>query len=386
VDTTLSAFAQLARYLSGLPGRKNVIWLSGSFPLNIDPSLELNRNTSVTMRNYVDRVRKTTNLLAKAHVAVYPVDVRGLQAYAITDLRPGGLNSNSNETGALIASSGMNMSVYNQMSTTLGENGAMDLIASQTGGKAFYNTNDIGGAIQESVSQSTHYYMLSYSPANRKFDGKYRKIKVTVGDKKYRLSYRNGYFAEDPDAPIATDMATEFAAGAMQHGSPESHQVPFLVRVAPEGEPRNVTVPATPAEKKEKKGKSTGYITMKVQSLGVDYLVPAKDLHFTVSPEGKYRGDFNFMIVAYGPDGNAVAQLGGKSTMGLKPEEYTKLLTTGLRMRQEVDIPVNAVSLRLGIQDAYTANLGTTEIPLPVPPLPGMPMKRGKPMPEIEAD
>jgi hypothetical protein len=145
-------------------------------------------------------------------------------------------------------------------------------------------------------------------------------------------------------------------------------------------------MPVTPTEKKRNKGKPTGFVMTKVQHLGIDYLVSGRDLRFTVSLEGKYRGNFSFMIAAYSPDGEAIARLGGQSTIDLKSEEYAKLLTTGLRMHQEADIPVNAVSLRLGIQDGFTANLGTTEIPLPVPPLPGPPKRRGKPMPEIEND
>src|SRR5450631_1052232 len=76
-NLTVDAFGQLARYLSGVPGRKNIIWLSASFPLGIFPNSDLFDAFSES-RNFTAQLKKTANLLAEAHVAVYPVDVRGL--------------------------------------------------------------------------------------------------------------------------------------------------------------------------------------------------------------------------------------------------------------------------------------------------------------------
>ena len=75
---TLNAFDQLARYLVGIPGRKNVIWFSGGFPLDVEPNPnEADPNDSVIRND--DEVRKTDNLLTRAQIAVYPVDARGVQ-------------------------------------------------------------------------------------------------------------------------------------------------------------------------------------------------------------------------------------------------------------------------------------------------------------------
>ena len=74
---TVDAFAQLARYLSGIPGRKNLVWLSGSFTLGISPDTS-GQDPFIQARNYSENVKRVSNLFAEAHVAVYPVDVRGL--------------------------------------------------------------------------------------------------------------------------------------------------------------------------------------------------------------------------------------------------------------------------------------------------------------------
>jgi VWFA-related protein len=75
---TVDAFAQLARYLSGLPGRKNVVWLSGSFQFGLAPNPNEQETTYLQGASYSDSLKKVANLMAEAHVAIYPVDVKGL--------------------------------------------------------------------------------------------------------------------------------------------------------------------------------------------------------------------------------------------------------------------------------------------------------------------
>src|ERR1039457_3439641 len=86
VDLTAEALQEIARFLMGLPGRKNLIWLSGSFPEGIIPNAGVNGQDSQTgreefeaSRNYSSDIVAATDLLNASHIAVYPVDVRGLQ-------------------------------------------------------------------------------------------------------------------------------------------------------------------------------------------------------------------------------------------------------------------------------------------------------------------
>ena len=77
---TLGAMAQIAQYLSGIPGRKNLIWVSESFPLSIAPDPDTGNNPFAGIRTYADQVKLVANVLTDVQVAVYPMDVRGLQA------------------------------------------------------------------------------------------------------------------------------------------------------------------------------------------------------------------------------------------------------------------------------------------------------------------
>ena len=55
---------------------------------------------------------------------------------------------------------------------------AMEQLAADTGGKAFYNTNDLNAAMMHAIENGSHYYTLVYTPTNKKMDGSYRRIKL----------------------------------------------------------------------------------------------------------------------------------------------------------------------------------------------------------------
>jgi VWFA-related protein len=94
VRMTLDALQGLARYLNVIPGRKNLIWFSGSFPLSIDPDSTLSSPFDA-MRSYASDVRLTDGMLSAARVAVYPVDARGVLT------SPSGNATSSFSTGSL---------------------------------------------------------------------------------------------------------------------------------------------------------------------------------------------------------------------------------------------------------------------------------------------
>jgi hypothetical protein len=70
----------------------------------------------------------------------------------------------------------------------------------------------------------------------------------------------------------------------------------------------------------------------------------------------------NFMITASDDDGT-LSSIASRATSNLKPESYQQILAGGLRLRQEVDVPLRATSLRLGVQDALTGHMGNGRNP-----------------------
>ncbi len=92
---TLDALNQLARYMSNLPGRKNLIWFSGSFPINILPDADL-QNPFAVVASAEDEFRETVDLLARSQVAVYPIDARGLMTNPMLSATQSGSTMNRN--------------------------------------------------------------------------------------------------------------------------------------------------------------------------------------------------------------------------------------------------------------------------------------------------
>jgi len=392
VDMTADALAQLARYLSPIPGRKSLIWLSGSFPgaffgsrtLNVD-----NPNQSNIERTYSDRLRRTANLMAEAHIVVYPVNVHGLTGPAAASadqnaspehialpgsLAPAGApasatfssDAGTNRVSAIEAPSALQQEVARQTDTRIAEQQTMELIASETGGKAFQNTNGLAEAMRTAAELGSHYYMLAYSPEKQNYDGGFRKIKITLGRKGYRVAHRRGYYAIDPEQGGASksDVVSALNSSAMQRGSPEARQLVFAAKVVPVGKSRKETSPASAGGSGAKKG------FVELQRYSVDYAITASEVRF--GSKGETRTiDLVFLSTAFGDKGAPLNRSAVESAFTLNPTAYRDALIGGLRAHQEFEVPVAATSLRLGVLDMLSRHVGTLELPLPLAAPPG---------------
>src|SRR5690348_13304697 len=185
IELTLQAFQQISRYLSAIPARKNLIWFSDNFPISFfpDPRGRVPRNQ--------DHIQKTADMLTAAKVAIYPVSALGVLGDPTFDASK--LAGSRRELEARLSA--------NQI--------AMETLAQETGGRAFYSTNALGDAVKDAVSNGSHYYTLAYSPANNKNDGRFRRIQVRASEEGYKLFYRSGYYADKPLPEPAAEEASE---------------------------------------------------------------------------------------------------------------------------------------------------------------------------------
>src|SRR5215831_16644802 len=187
VEKTIGAFAEIAKFLSGLPGRKNLIWLSGSFPANFFPGTD-SWDPFGGLASYNSDLHQTADLLTVGQVAVYPVDIQGLTTDPVYDAS----NPETYRTPQDFLRAHLNF-----MLEIGAEQATMDQVADDTGGHAFYNTNGLSDAIATSTEDGSNYYTLAYSPSDTKFDGRLRKISVQLYHGSYHLAYRHSYLADD---------------------------------------------------------------------------------------------------------------------------------------------------------------------------------------------
>jgi len=396
---TVNAFEELARYMAGVPGRKKVLWLSAAFPLGqFADAKGLDAGAFHQQRSFVRLISQTMNLLASAHVSVYPVDIRGIENNSVYDsaeerpftqdlpnspltspsgtgqqVQTGGSGFDANAAANtrnlandhVISPDGFVGRALEDSSRRNSEHSAMDLVAEQTGGKAFYGSNDVTQAVRTVVEQGTDYYTLSYTPTNRRYDGRFRKIHVKVSGRGYRIAHRSGYYAEDPNRPPEKTEAVlrSLSVAGMMHGAPESRQIPFQARIVPIGEPKTVNA-AEVGIRREGKNAPT---TIRLQHYSVDFAIPASSLRFDPQAEGSFHGNFRLLANSYDRDGRGLLQAASTAVADLKADRYRAVLSEGFRLRQELDVPADASFLRLGVADLASSNIGTLELPLPVP-------------------
>jgi VWFA-related protein len=358
--TTLQAMKQLGAFLGGLPGRKNIIWLSGSFPLSLQPD-ESADNPFITQRNYSKELQQISDAFTADRIAVYPVDVRGTLPPAMFDVAGRTLNSTAAPTrragrGAAPIATAQTQS-FNQ---TDAEHASMRQLADETGGHAFYETNGLKQAIARAMEDGANYYTLTYSPQNKDFNGKFRRIEVKLRSGNYHLSYRRGYYAQ----PSATAKISEPdplispSHPAIQRGAPPAVQIQFKARV----------LPADDALLKGFQPKSgpAGLATVKppVTRYCLDYAIHTDEITAELGPDHLYHSALELVAIAYDPDGKPLNLVDHPFQFALKPEEYEKLLHSGLNLREEIDVPQGEIYLRLAVHDLFTDQLGSLEVPM----------------------
>ena len=192
IETTLRAFLSLAWSLSGVPGRKSLVWVTGSFPFNLDSFASVPGDAN--LRALYERTLKSLN---DAQISVYPLDARGL----VTDSK-----YSADTEGSMLSPDAPD--TLRQASLTSLKN-----FADMTGGIAYYNTNDLAGAFGRAVQDSSSYYLLSYYLDHRNNKPGWRKLQVVVSRKDAEVRARAGYLVTDEGVnPERTDKAdVEFA-------------------------------------------------------------------------------------------------------------------------------------------------------------------------------
>ena len=325
-ELTLQAFQHLARYLSGIPARKNVISFADTFPISFVPE------DKVHTPRHQEHVQRTSDMLTAAQVAIYPVSARGLVFDGGTDVPvdyPG-------ET------------MLEEFATT---QTAMETIAQDTGGRAFYNTNGLDVAMAKAIDEGSHYYTLAYAPTNNKTDGKYRRMEVKLPNTDYKLSYRRGYYADKPETRESSESAAEDPLiPLVGFGMPNFDQITYRIQAAP--------VQPQPAPDAHRAGLNTE-IKGPFTRYGVDVVVSLQGFALKTTQDGVRHGRIKAMLVAYDRDSKIINILKRESRLALKPEDYSALQANGLPFHLEIDVPSGDIYLRTGIYDLSSGNAGT---------------------------
>ncbi|MGA2267266.1 MAG: VWA domain-containing protein [Bryobacteraceae bacterium] len=198
-DRKLAALESAVKMLTSLPEKKALVYFaSGMSRTGIDNQAQL---------------RATINAAIRGNVAFYPVDARGLVATAplgdATQSSPGGqgMYSGSSQRTAQDNFQGQQETLY--------------ALASDTGGKALLDQNDLALGIVQAQKDISSYYILGYYSTNTALDGRYRRIKVQInGNPIAKLDYRGGYFAGKEFKQFTASDRERQLAEALMLGDP----------------------------------------------------------------------------------------------------------------------------------------------------------------------
>jgi VWFA-related protein len=173
-DRKLAALESAVKMLGTLPEKKALVYfVSGMTRTGIDNQAQL---------------RATVNAAIRSNVSFYPVDARGLVATA-----PLGDATQASQGGQGMYSGSSQRTTQDDFQ---GQQETLYALASDTGGKALLDQNDLALGIQQAQKDISSYYILGYYSSNGALDGGYRRVKVRVGGNlNATLDYRSGYFA-----------------------------------------------------------------------------------------------------------------------------------------------------------------------------------------------
>ncbi|HEY6253241.1 MAG TPA: VWA domain-containing protein [Candidatus Angelobacter sp.] len=369
---SLAAMNSLARTLAGYPGRKNLIWLSESFPLSVLPnntypqSGEAGVNAipahGLDSRDYTADVARTTSMLTDAQVAVYPVDIRALvgnefySSLSNTSQSTGDYLGrvttarSSTATGPAEARNQISDELNVTSNELLAVHSTMNELADRTGGKAYYNRNEVESAIRRTIDDGSVYYTLGYYPANKDWNGKFRKINVKVQRSGIKLHYRVGYLAMDPQAYAKLDAnqrAAEFGQ-ALSLEFPASTALVFQARVFPPSAQTN-------------------------NKVRVSFTIDPHQISFEQA-DGLQHASVDCAIAAYTVQGEPIKAEGGTSSAALKPEPFATIMNSFFPCQRQLALPPGEYLLRLGVRDNRTGLIGTVNGSVTVPPLTAQPI------------
>lgn len=325
VTTTLESFQHLAQAFAGVPGRKSLIWVTGSFPFDIDST----SSTLLGQGSPLAFYERTFQMLNDANIAVYPVDARGLVVVGLPDasVRP---------TRAM----NRNPSVY--MSNALGAQAdtitTLEQVAAMTGGRAFYNTNDLEGAFREAAGDSSQYYVLSYYLDKSNTKPGWRKLAVKVHRDGIHVRARDGFFLTQSlmNPQESHDMDIEVAL-----------QSPLEYSALP------VTVVVGAAEGTGSKRKVT-----------LEVVLPANTA--TVDESDGNRLSLDFAAVARDGKGEGVAEFSQTLQARLKPAGLGEVREHGVTYTNTLELPPGEYSVRVVVRDNLNGRMGSVLAPVKV--------------------
>jgi len=323
IETTMNAFLGIANSLSGVPGRKSLIWATGGFPFNMDSPASVPGGFLSTL------YERTMLALNQAQVSVYPVDIRGLMSSPML-----AASNRSNTVRGL----DLSRQITNRIWLEQAKFDTLNDFADMTGGRAFYNTNDIASCFQRAADDASSYYMLGYYLDTSNNKPGWRKLQVKLDKKDVEVRARNGFFVTNAtmNPMISRDLDMLNAIHSPIEGTGVALSVEWLT-VASDGDKKKAVFMAH---------------------------MPAGTLSF--DPAGRDQLNFDFAALAFDKDGKTAGQAMQRFTKAVPPDQLPSVRTNGIGFRNALELTPGQYTVKFVVRDNVTGKVGSVTAPLTV--------------------
>lgn len=324
-DRRLEALRSVAEKLSHLQQKKSLIYFSsGMDRTGIENQSEL---------------RAATNAAVRSNMAIYTMDLRGLQA-----LVPGGEAQNASLRGTS-AYSGQSM--INALNSNFTTQETLVTLASDTGGRAFLDSNDFSRVFKGVQQDTSTYYLLGYRSTNPSRDGRYRHIVVKVNVPGVKIDYRRGYYApadyrhstkEDKELQLQQELASELP----------TTDLPLYL--------------------------STAYFRLEAKKfyIPVSLVVPGSEIPFTRSSD-RDKATLDVIGVVLDSQKHLVTQI--RDTVNLAVDTSSEVRKKNVQYDTGLNLPPGQYHLKFVVRENQTGRMGSFETDLDVPDLKSQPLK-----------
>ena len=340
IQMTTASIEAIARQLANVQGRKTIIWVTDSIGAmahfeSDDLDQFLKRWTGQSgiklakipaWENGLD-IERMIRLMNGVGIAVYTVDARGLETVDL-DFR---------NTSPLVDISSSTEPMADLLRRTPEPDIALLELANRTGGRAFFNSNDLETGIRRAEDDARFTYNLAYVPDHNQWKGEWRKIQVKVNRPNVTVLARGGYFALPDARPVPPRNRFEFLSQIA--ASPiESSQLPLTVHIA--------------ATSGAKQPKIDAKVHLNPQSMLTDL------------NNGHRKGSFEVMFMQLDPKNKLLDATQKDIEADLDPQEYAAISQKGWDLSAQLTFKQGATLLCVIIHDKASDAVGSVRIPL----------------------
>jgi VWFA-related protein len=326
-QSTLSVLSAVAERVMGMPGQRLLILMSDGF----------------SMRNHygvpdTGDVQSAISKAVRSGVIIYSIDVKGLEVAAEFDASRRGVTGGSKIIGRF--SSYMSASAKDRQD-------GINALAQDTGGKAFFNTNDLKGALQKAIDLNRIYYTLAYYPPDDKGAKEFRRITVRVkSHPEYNVRAQKGYFASDLKKAEEKELA-------------QSSQQRLLNAIAKPLPVADIGVIA-----------SADYLEVGTdgEQVSLQALIDGTKLTYR-EQNGRLLIELDLAAVVYDRTGKPVNTVTETIRGALSVAEAEAAKRTGFHYSKRIALKPGLYNIRLGLREAGTDRVGTAATWLEVPNL-----------------